>query len=570
MKKFKKLIALACVATMVISPMTTLAATSGETTPSTGDSVIENDNSVAPNYTAVVLPTITDGTYDFKIDRDHLLADFDYVNDYDDDSYIYFNAQATPATAINKAGTGNSLYLRKTVVTDETAKAAFLALFTEETLTGKVAADDGYYVWVPTNADPTLGEFEPITDDNIANIVKWDAVASAAVLREDHDSGAFIWDGKIYYDTYNKLSDAEAVKYITVTAGAVTAVDADLYKAASTDALVLKAAVSKAEVADITYTAATTQYINESDAATVVNKSTTPVVVTVQVNMKEDTYLSYVGADEIATSTDASLYFAIKDGNGNTVAVEDHSATAYYVLAGAVNGTTLYQGTTTDDKTDSHNYYRYENPNPTYADHSFTIVADVNKDEAADAAWDAYVEALRADGATDKKPEIEVVYSWKVVEATENANEYVDLDGEDTYTTNGTNGWAEAGSAHEHTYDDYEDLACNGCAEARVSQITTPLTFSASTNGELSYISIGAGATVSSVTVYDANEYASSGSEATPVSITLEVSSFTVSAKGNASINNTDLSAAFTNPGTYLIEIVASSGTFTVIYTVAP
>ena len=442
MKKFKKLIALVCVATMLIP--TVAFADESPSSSGGGDSVIENDNSVAPEYGTVVLPTVTEGTYDFKIDRDHLLADFDYEQTFDASSYIYFTAEDDPATAVNAAGDGNSLYLK--TKTEDVSATNFLAYFTDATLTGKLsAATEDYYVWVPTSTDKTRGEFVLIDDTNVANIVEYDTVAK---LRVDFNSGDFIWNGKIYYDVYNKLTDTDAVEYITVTDGAVSAVSADLYKAASTDATILKAAATAAATSDITYTAATTQYIAESDAATVVNKSTFPVVVSVQINMTNDAGITYVDAATIATDTEnASLYFAIADEGTNTAVVANSTATAYYVLDGATNSTMVYQGKSDDldPITGSHNYYQYEQPNPVYDEQAFTIVADVNDDDNADEAWNEYLESLSAE---NPKPQISVVYSWEKVEkATDEdgvviANKYVDAAGVTYTATSASDGWA--------------------------------------------------------------------------------------------------------------------------------
>lgn len=581
MKKFKKLIALTCVAAMLVPTVAFAADPTSETgTPSTGDSVIENDNSVKPAYTSVDLPTITDGTYDFQIDRDHLLADYDYVSTHDGDSYVYFKAENAPATAVNAAGDDHSLYLKETVIADESAKTAFLGKFTTSTLTGVLTGTEGYYVWVPTTADPTRGEFQAISDTNVTNIVEWsdagtpdDTDDDKAVLRIDFNSGDFIWDGNIYYDTYTLLSATEAVEYITVDASnAVTAVNANLYKANSTAATETATNATAAAKEDITYTPATTQYIDESDAAKVVNKSTTPIVVSVKVDMKTTEGITYVGKDDIATDTEnASLYIAIEDEANHAVAVNNdtRNATAYYVLAGAVNNTTKYQGKSDDlnQATGSHNYYQYEKPYPTYAEHSFKIVADVNESGDADPAWKTYVDSLTEPG---KKPTIEVVYSWEVVEETETANVYADLAGENLYTTDGSTGWATGAPAHTHTFTDYTDTTCDGegCDYERTAYITAPITFTANGDGSKHYISIGSGASISDVKVYDANEYANSGSSAAIATAAITKDNFSVSSSGNAAILTTDLTTNLTTAGDYVFVITTDTKAYTVIYTV--
>ncbi len=93
MKHFKSIMALACVATMMASTVTAFAETSdpNATTPVTGGSIVENDNSTLPDYSNIVLPTYdsADNTYDFTIDPQHLLNKYDSTN-YGKDATVFF------------------------------------------------------------------------------------------------------------------------------------------------------------------------------------------------------------------------------------------------------------------------------------------------------------------------------------------------------------------------------------------------------------------------------------------------------------------------------------------------
>lgn len=605
MKKFKKLIALACVATMVISPMTALA----DEVKSENDSVIENDNSKAPVYTAVELPTITNGTYDFSIDRDKLLEDYDYEGVYGTDSHVYFNATLEKAKlAHGTADTDDTTYaLYKKVFTVDTTQAddaspvngAFIAALgtpdadlthaKEEIVNAEKAI---YYVWQPVDytgddehAAEARGHYVKIDADNIVNIVEvevggtTDSPSYTYILKEDHDSGSFIWDGNIYKEAYVQLDAEAAVDYVTATKNegvdtyTVTPKDATgtnpeaaLYLGTTTSGSTTYTIVSDGTTLD--YTPATYQYKDESDAATVENKSTTPIVVKVQINVDDDEGITYAEADDVVDTENASLYLAIHSGS-NIAAVKDGNATAYYVLDGATNKTMVYQLADTVTATGSHKYAQFELPGAEYKDVSFTIKADVNESDDADAAWDAYIDSLTASENPNTKPTIEVVYSWVEVEATDNENEYVDAD-ENLYTTDGTTGWAESGSAHTHTFTDYTDLTCDGedCDYERTSQIATPLTL---TKGSSSYYCAGfdAAATITSQTVYGANEYASKGASATSLATT--TAGFIKTSSGAYNIATADYNTlvADLEAGTYVLAIVTSAGTYTVIITVS-
>lgn len=473
MKNFKKFIALTCVAAMLVP---TVAFADDVVSPSStggGDSVIENDNSTAPNYTAVELPTTTSNTYDFSIDRDKLLADYDYEGTYDPTSHVYFNVQKDAATLIypdndTEDTTTYALYKKEYDVdtkqaddddTTEVDSTFITALDTPtadddyDTAKGKLSTETTYYVWGPWKATDDeqkavegRGKYIQITAANIEEIVEIVDNGNSGfeyVLKKNHDSGAFIWDGNVYEEKYTLVDDEAAVAFIK----AEKVTDSDtytltykgetLYLGTNDGSDITYAAV---DTDDLKYTPATTQYKDTSDAAKVVNKSTTPIVVSVQINMTNDTGITYATADDVSATDTASLYLAITDGT-NSIYVENSTATAYYVLDGAINKNQRYQiDGDPIEATGSHAYARYELPNPTYDEQAFQIVADVNESNDADGAWQAYIDSLTAEQDAVLKPTIQVVYSWEKVDKTETANTFEGEMG-NLYETDGTTGW---------------------------------------------------------------------------------------------------------------------------------
>ena len=438
-KNFKKLFALTCTFTMLTSTVAFGATTS------TGDSIIENDNSVAPSYLNCILPSIADNTYDFTIDVDGLLAEFDKVGEYDSSSNVFFDAQKEAATLELTAG--GDLYIIDKVV-DSGAEAAIAGLLVGEAdETG--FAETKYYVWQPdtTNADTIAagkGTWTQLTADNLADFFDielngaGDEIA-AVTMKEDFLSMPVVWDGNIYAESYIEIHPEAAATHVTAydeAAGTITTLAPGLYA---------DDAGTAAEIADLTYTPATRQFVNVSDVAFVVNKSTFPVAVKVDVAITNENHgLVFSSSADFSGEGDdeANIYMAIQSDTHAAPLDSEGSASAYYILNKATNSTVTYQDTTTDALTGSHNYFQYESYDVRYDVQPFTLTATANDDFD----WDAYVAELTADDAEITKPEIEVVYDFVQVEAGEDANTYVDEE-DILYTTDGSDGWAEVESA---------------------------------------------------------------------------------------------------------------------------
>lgn len=589
MKNFKKLIALTCVAAMLVPTVAFADDVLPTESPSySGDSVVENDNSGVPEYTSVVLPTIDeDGdTYDFKIDRDDLLKEYDKVNEYDLSAQgIYFNAEKTAAT-IALTGSGTKLYKLSIVEDVALAKLTSVLVKSGTGATGAEMAtalfgDAGntykFYAWSPKSTTTNgKGDFVEITADTINNYidVTVDDVDSptaitAIAVKNDNLSGSVIWDGKIYVETYEEITTDNNVGYAnTVKEYGITAEDAGEGLFVSTDADSVPP--TALQVSDYTYTAATRHFTSTTDIATIENKSTHPVAVSVQVTVEADG-LTFSEDGVYTSDTNASIYVAVQEaGNAtNKAAVENGKATAYYILDrttpnGESNLIKFQGGITEGSATGSHSYYTYEKPNVVGDSVSFSITASANQEEGSDAAWDAYIEALTAENSEIEKPSISVVYTIVKVEDGEAENTYVDEDN-NVYTVTASDNWVtgfEVGC--EHTYDNYKDTECNDCGATR-DGIANSLTFSLSSDKSKSYITVGSGATLTEVNFYDAKAYANDNS--VDKLGTIETSKFTVSTSGNAAITNTALKEAITTPGDYVVEIKTATKTYIVIYT---
>lgn len=472
MKKFKKLIALTCVVAMLV-PSVAFAA-DGQTTPEeikmTGDSVVENDNSKEFEYTSVVLPTTNDTTYTFRIDRDGLFSKYDTGNIYKPGNTVYFKAEDTAATlALVNAGTYGLYEIGKEVhIAKGSEKTVVEASALGTALNGKAVANLAslipaatYYVWTPvTKTDNGAGNWTELTSTNIGDYLKLtdDGTNYTSVeLQPDPLSGEHIWDGNIYVINFTEVTDFEKAvvdhKVEADGSNAITALDTGLYVHEITDDATDLTTYTLLDTTNaatyITYTAATECFNGTSDKALVENKSTTAIAVSVDVKVTANgltfsTDGDYNGADDVDEEDDdktASVYFTVGDGTTSKALNENGAATIYYVLDRVDNGYETFQGSTFDDETGSHNYYKYEKPDVSHESQSFVLSATANALEASDEAWAEYVAALE-NGDIDK-PTIEVVYNWTPVEITDETEfVYEDEDGKTYDAVSDTNGWA--------------------------------------------------------------------------------------------------------------------------------
>lgn len=484
MRKFKKIMALTCATTMMFTS-TAFAAGVDTELEGGGSSIVENDNSTVPHIDNIVLPTVGNNTFDFTIDPEGLLADYDPVN-YAADQSVYFNATKTPAKLQMQVEAEQATYKfyvqEKQVDTGLTALLDVLRGLDAEGVAGLTTELDDFFVWVPDTAKAGEGKFEALTAATLEKYVKityvTDAVNALAlnVNGSDNFAGDEIWDGNIYTVGYSEITGEEAAaKYYSEPSGTPTIADG-LYvgleagvEGSPADYASITAAELGSGTTKVEYVEAVMQQTGKTDKATIINKSTFDIGVVAEVAVKNATGLTFLDSSTIAGSdTTASMYMAITDGtNEASVKAATGKATAYYVIKGTGDEAWTYQVkktvTDTEAGTGSHIYKQYLKAGITYKEANFEIKANANINTDAKAAWDAYVKTLTATTNPQAKPSLEVVFKFVEIEKAEAASETVDdatvnfakftgkdasvfkvaaADGPGATTKVGTGGWA--------------------------------------------------------------------------------------------------------------------------------
>lgn len=439
MMKMKKIIALSCAATMLFSS-TAFAAGVDDTVEGGGNSVVENDNSTAPHIDRLVLPTVGANTYDFTIDPEGLLANFDPIT-YATGQSVYFNATKT-AAKLEFTNTADAdtygLYVQTKVVDTSLEKlTVLLSGKTQAQIDAPLAGLDQFFVWVPDTANAGEGMYEALTPANLPKVIDitWSAdttpVVSGIALNIEAGSqsnlaGDYIWDGKVYTVGYEPITaeKAAAEYYVPATTDPVAAetIASGLYTAPTDEVTdgtytnVAGAALGSA-TANLKYVAAVMQQTGTTDAATIVNKSTFDIGVIAEVTVTNGTGLTFLNSSTIAgEDVTASIYMALTDGT-NEAAVDNTTgkATAYYVVKGTGDTAHTYQieaTTGTETGTGSHVYKQYLTSTQTYSDVNFQITAKANTNAGAADAWEDYVETLTTTEDAQTKPSIGVVFKF--------------------------------------------------------------------------------------------------------------------------------------------------------------
>lgn len=610
MKKFKKLIALTCVAAMLV-PSIAFAAepetAPGAGTTSTGNSVVENDNSTDIKYTAVVLPTIDPNTYNFTIDRDGLLREYDSANKYNPGDSIFFKAEEEVAKIELKeavSGINSLVEIGKNVHIDGSLDASALATaITSSALYTALTADTfstvstssdlkgKYFVWSPAKGDDEeyngKGEWVEIVfadyDTKTANYADYldltgtDATVTAVALVADPLSGTTVWDGNIYTLDYAEIDGDKAVeKYniVGTAASGITSVDAGLYIKNTPDAGVPTYTALTADNDDtyVTFTEATEFYNAKSDKAAVVNKSTNPIAVSVDVTVAAPG-LTFSQTGTYTDDTAASVYFTL-NADETTYKVLDTTgkATAYYVLDGVAVDPIRFQGTDTNTATGSKNYYKYESPvlvnSPEqYDSQDFYIEATANTEDDANEAWDAYIADLNdAEKVTIEKPTITVVYNWVPLN-----DEVVETADTDNPATEDVENDVDIKTYKDATEKEYVTLATNGWVVKAGETEEEKLTFEADATPTWKYNTAGSGyyCTGSAESVTSATAYLLDSDNKYTVSSGIDVSS-AINSSNTAVVkfDTAPLDELLTTAGKYGIIVVADGVTYKCEYTV--
>lgn len=410
MRKLNKSIAVLTAATMVLSPVSVFAAT-GSTT-SEGNSVIENDNSTAPSYSRIVLPTVAANQYDFTLDPEGLLEKY---NDYTE-ATLYF-ANSIAASIVNPESTTSDGKLYVPDITKDTTgiddlKAAITAADSKVSAVGP-----GLYLWVPdTNAGALAyaGTYLPITAENIDTYFDItytnDTTVNSVAVKAKHLAGKVVCDGNIYKDDYRQFdpSKDDLTDYGTISEdGQTFTYNEGLYVKESGNPVAID---SSNESKYIEFTAADSGYSDTSDVITITNKSTFETTVTATITVENTGDLAF-GTSSTLTTED--LYIAITDGGSNTKAVATTtvddttvaSATLSVDLAAPSMSPITYQTEQTDPVTGGHVYAQYEPTGVAYNSVDLTITGASKTGDK----YEEYLESLTA----ESRPTINVVYSFE-------------------------------------------------------------------------------------------------------------------------------------------------------------
>ncbi|MBR4027079.1 MAG: hypothetical protein IKJ01_05915, partial [Lachnospiraceae bacterium] len=503
--KFKKFLAFVCAATMLVPSVAFADTTTGD-----GTGSVENDNSSIARIGGVTLPTVATGTYNFTLDPEELLNQYDENAIYDDDATAVFFQTVTPAhlTAID-----SNLFYEKSYsditdgfqdVLDDTITAddSTFAIATDGTISFKVNpfASTNYAIWVPESTtsgktttltgNGTMLYLKDIAVDKLANYFKVEAsdtsdvtTITVSVVEESevYTTGDYIWNGKFYEEDYREITGEAAYNLITKTTACdlLPATAADVAKATlfvSSDATTYTGVTNDVRDTYFTVTAASYEMTGTTNTATIVNKCSQNIGVSVAVTATNTTGLTFTTDDAFTDDKNASVYLALnsidKDGNTEeTLKMTDKlNMTAYYVLEGYGSKNTKYQGSLNTD-TGSHNYYTYLDPvtkDMEYNQVSFNIEAKANaistagvKDEDKAAAWATYTSKV----TSKTRPSLKVVYSFDYV----SDEDFVDTDGD---TTNDISVYKDASGNMYKTSTAVEDSNNGGVASYRAGEIT--------------------------------------------------------------------------------------------------
>lgn len=374
-KNWKKFLASACAATMLASSVTPVTALADLGDSYIGEGAIENDNSILPNITNVVLSTITDTTYNFRVDPDQLLGEFD-PNLYDNTANMYFENIGTPLSLA--LATDYSFFIKSMVeydtdsdtTTPTTTSIAEFVTWIEnyDTFADLETALDAaaYYVWQPTEDMIGLGQYVQITSANYPNFVtitpdpsdeaKIGTVVADTTPKMSEGDVAAIWDGKIYTTKYTEVTDV-ATEIVPLFSTETWTFDESVYvglgtNAANTDTYygvdVITVSDVDAAAVDTTagtvvvnYTPAVSKYKTTSLSASITNKSTFDIAVTANVQVTGAEGLNFVySGDGTAAYTDVA-FGAANTGDATTSkgAGSETAANVALVIADAGDST---------------------------------------------------------------------------------------------------------------------------------------------------------------------------------------------------------------------------------------
>lgn len=452
MKNGKRWLALTAALCMAM-PSTTAFATGADVT---GEGNIEYDPKIVAPYYHVVLPTITDETYNFILDPFKELPKYDSVT-YQANKTAYFT-QTAPETLKNPESTttDGKLYVAKyTEVATAGVPAALKAEFVDASGAIVKANTKNYFVWVPDEDNMPEGKYVELTAANVLDYCTAKDANSDVIPKPDtgtitsgidtlgfnakYNSGDFVFDNKLYELGYEELGTGASTPYtidefVDVDSSGTVSIPATgkktLYTAntAGTTYTPVDATnvANYVEVVDAVLTKT-----DVSDTFKIVNKSSADTTVTATVTVENAGSLEFLTATPATGSADASVWLQITGSYGTTPTAVTESVeldTTNNVIEGEVSfdlaglsDVTKYNTYMGDEieATGGHEYVRYNMPSMSYESAELKLSIEANGDAASDAAWAAYVEELKdayvpgANGqpGTTQKTKINVVYT---------------------------------------------------------------------------------------------------------------------------------------------------------------
>lgn len=400
--KFKKLMAVLTAGVMLLMPITANATTftGGTATGGTGDvpgeGTLEFDNSVPPSYCNIVLPTMNVKTYEFTMDPQKILSNYD--GDFSGEHSLYFLAESEPIAVSAKSGTLNTLEYQPANITDFIGS---IALSSNGTAT--IPTADDYYLWVP-QAESTreyvgAGEFRQVTTTNLAQYFA--APKNTTALAFKDPAGVSVTDKKVYTAVYTPITTGFG-DYISVAESMGpnnTITVSDLYVMSNSIATEINN--KTLALANLNITSPISAFMGDSDWAKIENKATTNTLVTVKgylsniadlklsadptfatTNSTNMLYLNLTGTltetsqgSSLQNSNNTSMVFAI----GNTATGVASSTIAFNLEGASMSQTIHYIGLDSDthDK-GGRNFYQYEAPEIVYDTAAFQLAGLTN------------------------------------------------------------------------------------------------------------------------------------------------------------------------------------------------
>lgn len=455
MKNGKRWLA-ATAALCMVMPSATAFATGANVT---GSGNVEYDPQIVAPYYHVVLPTITDSTYDFILDPFKELPKYDAVT-YQANKTAYFT-QTKAETLKNPESTNSDgkLYIAKyTDVTAAGVAAALKAEFVDTNGAIVKAGNKSYFVWVPDEDNMPEGKYVELTAANVLDYCTAKDAAGAVIpkpatgtittgidaleFNAKYNSGDFVFDNALYELGYEELGTVGGTsetytidEFVDVDASGTVSIPATGKKTLYT-----------ADAAGTTYTPVdstnVTTYVevvdavltktDASDTFKIVNKSSADTKVTAKVTVENAGSLTFLSAAPATGDTDASVFLQIGGQYGATTpttiaeAVEPDTTNntiegeVTFDLTGLSDVTkyNTYQGDEIE-ATGGHEYVRYNKTSMEYDSAELHLSLVANGDAASRDAWGAYVKELEdayvpgASGqpGTTQKTKINVVYT---------------------------------------------------------------------------------------------------------------------------------------------------------------